>query len=135
LRGRHEDRDLSARGDAVEDSRLAAIDSTSVNCGGIQEKNYARDEASSRFSLASQQLSNIRSLLGKTDAIREARALLAEQFGKFTLSRVKDEHGWSYKAVGWVDFSGTAWYAWMVPGARHARYCHGCTSEWPPEKW
>src|SRR5258705_13421493 len=48
-----EDRDSSARGDGVEDWRLAAIDSTSVNCGGIQEKNHARDEASSRFSLAS----------------------------------------------------------------------------------
>src|SRR6266403_2222540 len=53
LRGMHEDRDLSARGDAVEDWRLAAFDSTSVNCGGIQEENHARDEASSRFSLAS----------------------------------------------------------------------------------
>ena len=42
---------------------------------------------------ALQRLSNIRFLLGKTDAIREARALLAEQFGKFTLNRVKDAGG------------------------------------------
>ena len=53
---------------------------------------------------ALQRLSNIRSLLGKTDAIREARALLAEQFGKFTLNRVKD--AWSYKAEGSVNFFG-----------------------------
>ena len=55
---------------------------------------------------ALQRLSNIRSLLGKTDAIREARALLAEQLGKFTLNRIKDAHGWSYKAEGSVNFFG-----------------------------
>ena len=55
---------------------------------------------------ALQRLSNIRFLLGKTDAIREARALLAEQFGKFALNRVKDAGGWSYKAEGSVNFFG-----------------------------
>jgi hypothetical protein len=55
---------------------------------------------------ALQRLSNIRFLLGKTDAIREARALLAEQFGKFTLNTVKDADGWSYKAEGSVNFFG-----------------------------
>jgi hypothetical protein len=47
-----------------------------------------------RLTFALQRLSNVRSLLGKTDAIREARALLAEQFGKFTLNRgLKDPPG------------------------------------------
>ena len=55
---------------------------------------------------ALQRLSNIRFLLGKTDAIREARALLAEQFGKFTVNRVPDADGWSYKAEGSVNFFG-----------------------------
>ena len=32
------------------------------------------------------------------------RALLAEQFGNFTLNGVKDAHGWSYKAEGSVNF-------------------------------
>jgi hypothetical protein len=36
-----------------EDSRLAAIDSTSVSCRGVQERNHGRDQASSRFSFAS----------------------------------------------------------------------------------
>ena len=31
---------------------------------------------------------------------------MAEQFGKFTLSRVKDAQGWSYKAQGSVNFFG-----------------------------
>ena len=47
---------------------------------------------------ALQRLSNIRFLLGKTDAGREARALLAEQFGNFTLNRAKDADGWSCEA-------------------------------------
>jgi hypothetical protein len=55
---------------------------------------------------ALQRLSNIRLLLGKTDAVCRARALLAEQFGNFTLNRVKDAHGWSYKAEGSVNFFG-----------------------------
>ena len=37
-------------------------------------------------------------------AVQEARALLVEQFGRFTLSSVKDAQGWSYKAEGSVDF-------------------------------
>jgi len=48
--------------------------------------------------------------------IQEARALLAEQFGKFTLSRVKDEQGWSYKAEGSVNFFGDSLV--RVDGAR-----------------
>jgi hypothetical protein len=38
-------------------------------------------------------LSNIRELIGRKEAILEARALLAQQFGKFTLNRVKHERG------------------------------------------
>ena len=37
---------------------------------------------------------------------QEARALLAEQFGKFTLRRVKVAQGWSYQAQGSVNFFG-----------------------------
>jgi site-specific DNA recombinase len=55
---------------------------------------------------ALQRLSNLRDLLGRTDVTQEARALLAEQFGKFTLNRVKDAQGWSYKAQGSVNFFG-----------------------------
>jgi hypothetical protein len=30
--------------------------------------------------------------------------------------------------IYWAD-------VWVMSGARHARYCHRCTSGWPPEKW
>ena len=69
---------------------------------------------------ALQRLSNIRFVLGKTDAIREARALLAEQFGKFTLNRVKDAGGWSYKAEGSVNFFGESLIRVDGAGARFA---------------
>jgi hypothetical protein len=38
--------------------------------------------------------------------IWEARALLAEQFGRFTLNRVRDAQGWSYQAKGSINFFG-----------------------------
>jgi hypothetical protein len=43
-----------------------------------------------------------------SEAVLKARALLAEQFGKFTLTPVSDSGRWSYSAKGSVDLFGEA---------------------------
>ena len=64
-------------------------------------------------------LNRLRELLTNPSAIHEARALLAEQIGKFTLERVSENGEISFKANGQIDFFGEeALHAWMVPGAR-----------------
>ena len=51
-------------------------------------------------------LTNLRGLLSKQTSVHEARALLSEQFGKFTLFPVSDSGKWNYKAGGSVDLFG-----------------------------
>jgi site-specific DNA recombinase len=51
-------------------------------------------------------LTRLRELLTNPAAIHEARALLAEQIGKFTLERVSDGGKISFKANGQIDFFG-----------------------------
>ncbi len=65
-------------------------------------------------------LTRLRGLLANPLAIHEARALLAEQIGKFTLERISGfDDGISFRANGEIDFFGDkALHAWMVPGAR-----------------
>ena len=51
-------------------------------------------------------LTRLRELLTNPGAIHEARALLAEQIGKFTLERVEENGKVSFKANGNIDFFG-----------------------------
>jgi hypothetical protein len=48
----------------------------------------------------------LRELLTNPAAIHEARALLAEQIGKFTLERAEEDGKVSFKANGSIDFFG-----------------------------
>jgi hypothetical protein len=48
----------------------------------------------------------LRELLANPKAIHEARALLAEQIGKFTLERISENGEVSFKANGNIDFFG-----------------------------
>jgi hypothetical protein len=45
-------------------------------------------------------------MLAKPTAVHESRALLAEQIGKFTLERVNENGGVSFRANGNIDFFG-----------------------------
>ena len=56
--------------------------------------------------LAVERLTQLRGLLTKPAAIYEARALLAEQLGKFTLERVQDGEIVTFRADGKIDFFG-----------------------------
>ena len=51
-------------------------------------------------------LTDLRRLLSKPESVHEARALLAEKFGKFTQLPVTDSGEWNYKAAGSVDSFG-----------------------------
>ena len=68
--------------------------------GSLQEK---LDELRN---LALARLTEMRRLLAKPKNVHEARALLAERVGKFTLAPVSDSGDWSYTAKGSVDFFG-----------------------------
>lgn len=85
--------------------------------GSIQEK------LEELKTLAISRLTRLRVLLANPKAIHEARALLAEQIGKFTLERVSGaDDGISFRANAEIDFFGDeALHAWMVPGDRIAR--------------
>jgi site-specific DNA recombinase len=84
------------------EARLRAITDKVIEPGpgSLEEK---LDELRT-FALA--RLSKLRSLLAAPAAIREARALLAEQVGKLTLERVTDGDGSTYRANGKIDFFG-----------------------------
>jgi hypothetical protein len=56
--------------------------------------------------LAMSRLTRLSELLTDPSAIHEARALLAEQVGKFTLHRVQEGESTTYKASGKIDFFG-----------------------------
>ena len=68
--------------------------------GSFQEKlDDLRDFAIAR-------LNHLKELLTNPKAIHEARALLAEQVGKFTLERIEENGALSFKANGNIDFFG-----------------------------
>jgi hypothetical protein len=68
--------------------------------GSVQEKlDELRTFAVSR-------LTHLRDLLANPTAVHEARALLAEQIGKFTLERVFEDGKVSFRADGQIDFFG-----------------------------
>ena len=68
--------------------------------GSLQEKL----EELRRFAV--ERLTQLRGLLTNPSAIHQARALLAEQVGKFTLERVHSDGKVSFKANGKIDFFG-----------------------------
>jgi hypothetical protein len=51
-------------------------------------------------------LTSLRKLLANPAAVHEARALLAEQIGKFTLEQASEGGKISFKASGQIDFFG-----------------------------
>ena len=62
-------------------------------------------------------------------SVHEARALLAEQVGKFTLERVSENGEVSFKANGQIDFFGERILrTWMVPGDRIATVVQGSSA-------
>ena len=65
---------------------------------------HERLEALRTFAVS--RLADLRRLLSKPESVHEARALLAEQFGKFILFPVADSGRWNYKAAGSVDLFG-----------------------------
>ena len=68
--------------------------------GSLQEKlDELRTFAVSR-------LTRLKELLTKPTTIHEARAVLAEQIGKFTLQRAEENGAFSFKADGSIDFFG-----------------------------
>jgi hypothetical protein len=75
-----------------------------------------RDFAISRLSRSLEVLTN-------PEAIHEARALLAEQIGTFTLQRVEENGKVSYKANGMIDFFGDEAFTELSgAGARITRW-------------
>jgi hypothetical protein len=65
----------------------------------------------------SQAFLHLRERLVDPKAIHDARALLAEQIGKFTLEQVSENGEVSFNANGQIDFFGEeALHAWVVPG-------------------
>jgi hypothetical protein len=87
---------------AEREARLREITNQVIEPGpgSLQEKlDDLRTFAASR-------LTRLRELLANPKAIHEARALLAEQIGKFTLERVEENGKVSFKAEGNIDFFG-----------------------------
>jgi hypothetical protein len=87
---------------AEREVRLRAITDRLIEPGpdSLQEKlDELRDLAVSR-------LGELRTLLADPSAIHEARALLAEKVGKFTLERVYEDGKASFRANGKMDFFG-----------------------------
>lgn len=84
------------------ETRIRAIADKLIDpgAGSLQEK---LDELRT---LAVSRLTRLRELLANPTAIHEARALLAEQVGKFTLERVEADGKISFKANGNIDFFG-----------------------------
>ena len=71
--------------------------------------------------LAVSKLTRLREVLSDPEPIHEARALLAEQVGKFTLNRVEGKGGMSYKASGTIDFFGEG--AFTQPSGAGGQTC------------
>ncbi len=87
---------------AEREPRLQAITDrlTEPGPGSLQEK------LEELRTLAVAHLTNMRRLLAKPENVHEARAVLAERVGTFTLSPVSDSGEWSYSAKGSLDFFG-----------------------------
>jgi hypothetical protein len=65
-----------------------------------------REKLEELRTFAVERLTQLRGLLTNPGTIHEARALLADQVGKFTLERVETDGAVTFKANGKIDFFG-----------------------------
>jgi hypothetical protein len=97
------------------ETRLREITNQAVEPG----PDSLKEKLDELWDFAVSRLTHLRERLVDPKAIHEARALLAEQIGKFTLERVSENGEVSFKANGQIDFFGEeVLHAWVVPGAR-----------------
>jgi site-specific DNA recombinase len=87
---------------AERESRLRAITDRLVEPG----PDSLEEEVEELRTLAVDRLTQLRALLTNPSAIHEARAVLADQVGKFTLERVQESGKITFKANGKIDFFG-----------------------------
>ena len=83
-------------------ARLREITNQTVEPG----PDSAQDKLDELRAFAISRLDRLRDMLADPKAIHEARALLAEQVGKFTLERVSENGEVSFKANGEIDCFG-----------------------------
>ena len=55
---------------------------------------------------ATERLANLRNLISHPESVHQARAVMAEQFGKLTLTPIRENGALSYAARGKMDFFG-----------------------------
>jgi hypothetical protein len=55
---------------------------------------------------AIEHLANLRKLISHPESVHQARAVMAEQFGKLTLTPIRENEALSYAERGKVDFFG-----------------------------
>jgi hypothetical protein len=78
-------------------------------------------EAMKTFAVS--RLTNLRKLISHPESVDQARAALAEFFGRFTLDPTNQSGEASYSVRGEVDFfGGEGWRERVVPGARFAPF-------------
>ncbi len=97
------------------EARLREITNQAVEPG----PGSLKEELDELRNFAVSRLTHLREVLANPKAVYQARALLAEQIGRFTLEQVWENGVVSFKANGQIDFFGEeALHAWVVPGAR-----------------
>ena len=74
---------------------------------GIGAAGSLQEKLEELRTLGISRLTRLRGLLANSSAIHEARALLAERIGKFTLERVSEGADISFKADAGIDFFGS----------------------------
>jgi hypothetical protein len=74
--------------------------------GGVSQDTDVEEKLDELRTFAVARLTSLRELLAKPAAVHEARALLVEQIGKFTLEQVAECGKISFKASGQIDFFG-----------------------------
>jgi hypothetical protein len=84
------------------EARLREITNQAVEPG----PGSLREKLDELRAFAISRLDRLRNVLADPKAIHEARALLAEQVGKFTLERVSEDGKISFKANALIDFFG-----------------------------
>jgi DNA invertase Pin-like site-specific DNA recombinase len=93
-------------------SVMAAITEREARIRAIADKlvepgtESLQEELEELRTLAVHRLTQLKSLLVNPESIHEARSLLAEQIGKFSLSRVQEGERISFRANGKIDFFG-----------------------------
>ena len=89
---------------AWREARLREITDQAVEPG----QGPVQEQLGELRAFAISRLNRLRDVVANSQAIHQARTLLAEQVGKFTLERVSEDGRISYKANGEIDFFGEA---------------------------